>query len=198
MIVWSSIGAVAAATPSFVDNGGTIRGATNAKGLRVDRLGSHYRAAITIGIGSANARAALISDLIRAKQEGLRLPYPLMGVDQGAPGSPVMDGANQAGRVINLRGLTPGYVAAKGYWLSIVAATGQHYLHNVHVAGTAGGDGKVTITLAEHLRELFADGATVKLATPVIEGEISGNEQSWELRRGDRVEGIGFTIEEMG
>ncbi|MEZ7273908.1 hypothetical protein NYF14_10605 [Sphingobium sp. 10 DY56-G10] len=198
MIVWSSIGAVAAATPTFIDNGGTIRGATNAAGLRVNRLGSHYRAAITIGIGSANARAALISDLIRAKQEGLRLPYPLMGVDQGAPGSPVMDGANQAGRVINLRGLTPGYVAAKGYWLSIVAATGQHYLHNVHVAGTVGGDGKVAITLAEHLRELFADGATVKLATPVIEGEISGNEQSWELRRGDRVEGIGFTIEEMG
>ena len=198
MIVWSSIGAVATATPSFVDNGGTIRGATNAKGLRVDRQGSHYRAAITIGIGSANERAALISDLIRAKQEGLRLPYPLMGVDQGAPGSPVMDGANQAGRVINLRGLTPGYVAAKGYWLSIVNGAGQHYLHNVHVAGTVGGDGKVAITLAEHLRELFADGATVKLATPAIEGEISGNEQSWELRRGDRVEGIGFTIEEMG
>ena len=51
MIVWSSVGAVASVTPTFVDNGGTIRGATNAAGLRVDRLGSHYRAAITIGIG---------------------------------------------------------------------------------------------------------------------------------------------------
>ena len=198
MIVWSSVGAVASVTPTFVDNGGTIRGATNAAGLRVDRLGSHYRAAITIGIGTANGRAALISDLVRAKQEGLRLPYPLMGVDQGAPGTPVMDGANQAGRVINLRGLTPGYVAAKGYWLSIVDAAGQHYLHNVHVGGTVAGDGKVTITLAEHLRVPFANGATVKLATPMIEGEISGNEQSWQLQRGNRVIGIGFTIEEMG
>ncbi|AOF96986.1 hypothetical protein [Sphingobium sp. RAC03] len=198
MIVWSDSSIAATVTPAFIDNGATVRGATNAAGQRIDRLGSHYRAAITLGVGSGLLRAALISDLIRAKQEGLRLPYPLNGVDQGSPGAPVMNGANQAGRIIQLRGLTPGYVCNKGYWLSIQNAAGQHYLHNVHGPNVAGGDGTMAITLTEHLREPFADGAAVHLAQPMIEGEISGNEQSWQIVRGARVVGIGFTIEEMG
>ncbi|MFC3442792.1 hypothetical protein ACFOKF_16585 [Sphingobium rhizovicinum] len=183
--------------PSYVDVGGSVRGATNAVSMRIDRPGGHYRAQVTYGIGTAATRAALIADLVRGKQEGLRLPYPLQGVDQSGSGAPVMDGADQAGRLIHLRGMTPGYVAGKGFWLSIEDASGQHYLHNIHVAGTVGGDGKVTVTLAEHLRVPFANGAVVHLDQPMIEGDVAGNEQSWQLKRGNRLEGIQFTVEEM-
>jgi|EndMetStandDraft_9_1072997.scaffolds.fasta_scaffold30101_2 hypothetical protein len=182
--------------PAFVDIGTTVRGGTNATGQRVDRPGGHYRAAVTISLGTAVQRSALISDLVRGKQEGLRMTFPLQGVDQSGSGAPVMDGADQAGRLINLRGLTVGYVVEKGFWLSIVDADGQHYLHNVFVGGTVDGAGKVEITLAEHLRVPFPDGASVHLDQPMIEGDVEGNEQAWRLSRADRVDGISFTIEE--
>lgn len=182
--------------PAFVDIGATVRGGTNAIGMRIDRPGGHYRAAVTISLGNGARRAALIADLVRGKQEGLRMPYPLQGVDQSGSGSPVMDGADQAGRLVTLRGLTVGYVAEKGFWLSIVDEEGQHYLHNIHVGGTVGSDGKVAVTLAEHLRVPFPDGATVHLDEPMIEGDVAGNEQSWRLSRANRVDGISFTIEE--
>lgn len=197
MIEWAE-GLPSSATPAFIDAGATVRGATNGAGVRVNRLGSHYRAAITMGIGSADQRKRLITDLILAKQEGLRLPYPLQGVNQGYPGAPVVDGAGQAGKTINLRGLTPQYVAEKGFWLTIYAADGQGYLHNASQQCFADNDGKIALKLSEMLRTPFPDGALVELASPTIEGEILGNEQSWQLVRGGRMVGIQFTIEEMG
>lgn len=182
--------------PAFIDIGTTVRGGTNATGMRIDRPGGHYRAAVTVSLGKGPQRAALVTDLIRGKQEGLRMAYPLQGVDQSGSGSPAMDGADQAGRLINLRNLTVGYIVGKGFWLSIVDADGQHYLHNVYVGGTVGSDGKVTVTLAEHLRVPFPNGAAVHLDEPMIEGSVEGNEQSWRLSRADRVDGISFTIEE--
>lgn len=187
----------ASVEPAFVDVGATVRGATNAVGVRIDRPGGHYRAQITMGIGTAVQRAALIADLVRGKQEGVRLAYPLQGVDQSGSGAPVVDGADQAGRILNIRGVTPGYQAHKGFWLSIVDVAGQRYLHNVFVGATASAAGKMAIVLAEHLRIPFADGATVELDAPKIEGDVAGNEQGWQLTRGNRLVGIQFTVEEM-
>lgn len=187
----------ASVEPAFVDVGATVRGGTSGTGIRVDRPGGHYRAAVTIGIGTALQRRSLVSDLVRGKQEGIRMPYPLQGVNQSGSGVVVMDGADQAGRIINLRGVTPGYSVHKGFWLSIVDAAGQHYLHNVFTGATAGSDGKMALVLAEHLRVPFADGAGVYLDQPMIEGDVAGSEQSWQLVRGDKLIGIQFTIEEM-
>ncbi|WP_313337480.1 hypothetical protein [Sphingobium yanoikuyae] len=181
--------------PAFIDIGTTVRGGTNATGMRIDRPGGHYRAVVTISLGTAAQRAALVSALIRGKQEGLRMPFPLQGVNQSGSGSPVMDGADQTGRLINLRGLTPGYQVGN-YWLSIVDASGQHYLHNVFGGGTVDGAGKVTVELGEHLRVPFADGAAVHLNEPMIEGDVGGDELAWRLSRADRLDGISFTIEE--
>ncbi|WP_336974168.1 hypothetical protein [Sphingobium aromaticiconvertens] len=197
MIVLPSTRRPATVTPAFIDNGGTMRSATNAKGLRLNRLGSHFRAAVTMPLSAADDAMALIADLVSAKDEGLRMIYPLQGVDQGAPGSPVVDGAFQSGKSIALRGLTPGYVARKGFWISITDATGQHYLHNVRAQATADGDGRMLLPINPMLRTPYLNGAAAYLAVPMIEGEISGNEQSWQIVRGGRIVGIAFTIEEM-
>lgn len=187
----------ASVTPAFMDNGSTMRSATNAKGLRLNRLGGHFRATVTMPLHQSEDAAPLIADLIAAKQEGLRMPYPLQGVDQSGSGSPVMDGAAQSGRSIKLRGMTPGYVVGKGFWLSIVNAGGQHFLHNVRVGATAGTDGKATIEVRPMLNYAFLNGAPVRLDTPMIEGELSGDEISWQIVRGNRVVGLSFAIEEM-
>jgi hypothetical protein len=83
-----------------------------------------------------------ISRLLEAKRVGrLLINFPLLGERQGSPGSPVVDGAGQAGATLKLRGLNPGYTIKEGYWLSIIDTNDQHYLHNARSMVRVGADG---------------------------------------------------------
>lgn len=183
------------ATPALVDRGGVLRGAS---ALRVNRLGSHYRIEVTYPpLNDASLARVFVSRLIRAKREGLRLPYPLLDVDQSACGTAVVvDGAGQTGGALRVRGLPAGVTVHEGYWLSVQSTSGQHYLHNAGGSVVADGDGKATIAVGDTmLRRAFADGARVHLAKPMIEGLIGGSEWVWGLSV-DHNTAIAFTIEE--
>lgn len=183
------------ATPTLIDFGGVLRPSTGAKLLRVDRAGNRFRVAMTLPVQSAEDARTIIARLIAAKTEGLRVPYPLQGIDQGAPGAPVVDGAGQSGNTINLRGLTPGYLAREGFWLSIVR-NGQHYLHVVRDPGaTANADGDIVLPISPNLRVPYPDGAAVHLGRPMIEGLVEGD-LSWDLALAGLVDSIQFVIEE--
>lgn len=184
------------AVPALVDMGFSQRGPATM--VRIDRPGSHYRAAITLPASNADTARLIVARLIRAKNEGLRLEYPLQGVSQGAPGAPIVNGAGQTGNVINLRNVTPGYVAKEGFWLTIYDGTGQGYLHNIAGQSVANGSGLIALTITPNLRFPFADGAIVELAHPTIEGLVEGEEMAWRLELAELVNGIGFTIEEAG
>lgn len=183
-----------AATPALVDAGGVMRSPINTAALKVNRLGSHYLASLSFPPFEPEQGRVVVSRLIRAMRGGLRVPYPLF-VDQGLPGAPVVDGAGQSGLTLNLRGVTPGYTAREGYWLSIVDPAGQHYLHNVAEDAVAAGDGRMAIALSEMLRAPFQDGGAVHLAEPMIEGIVDGDKRGWSLAV-DRTTSIEFTIEE--
>ncbi len=183
------------ATPALVDRGGVLRGAS---ALRVNRLGSHYRIAMTLPpLDDAAGARIVVSRLIRAKREGLRVPYPLLSVDQSACGAGVaVDGAGQTGGVLRVRGLPAGAVVREGYWLSVQSSSGQHYLHNHGGDVAAGADGRAALLVGDTmLRRSFADGAGVHLVVPMIEGLIDGDEQAWGLSV-DHNTAIEFTIEE--
>ncbi len=183
------------ATPALVDRGGVLRGAS---ALRVNRLGSHYRIGVSLPpLDDAAGARIVVSRLIRAKREGLRIPYPLLSVDQSACGTAVaVDGAGQTGGVLRVRGLPPGVVVREGYWLSVRSTSGQHYLHNHGGDVVAGADGRAALLVGDTmLRRAFADGAAVHLVRPMIEGLVEGNEQAWALAV-DHNTSIEFTIEE--
>ena len=183
------------ATPTLIDFGGVLRPSTGAKLLRVNRAGSRFRVAMTLPVQSAEDARIIVARLIAAKTEGLRVTYPLQGIDQGAPGAPVVFGAGQSGNTIDLRGLTPGYLAREGFWLSIVR-DGQHYLHVVRAPGAiANNDGEIALPISPNLRVPFPDDAVVHLGRPMIEGLIEGD-VSWDLALAGLVDGIGFVIEE--
>lgn len=171
-----------------------MRSPLNTAALKVNRPGSHYVVSFGFPPYEPDQGRIVVSRLIRGQRAGLRVPYPLF-VDQGQPGGPVVDGAGQAGLSLNLRGLTPGYVAREGYWLSIVDPAGQHYLHNVAEDAGAGADGRMTIALSEMLRVPFQNGAAVHLAEPMVEGIVDGDKRAWNLAV-DRTTSIEFTIEE--
>lgn len=180
----------------LIDFGLTLRPATGGAVQRVGRAGSRFRVELTFPPMRGSDAKLFISRLIRAKREGgLRVDFPLLDVPQGSPGAPVVNGAGQSGTSLALRGLTPGYVFQEGYWLSLIDASGQPYLHNVTTGGTANGSGLVTLSVEPPLRYPFADGATALVAQPVVEGFIDGNEWGWSIDVA-RLYGLSVTIEE--
>jgi hypothetical protein len=182
------------ATASLLDWGGVLRPSTGAALLRVDRLGSRYKVAFSFPPFDDPAQArVIVSRLIRAKRMGLRAPFPLVTAQPLQ--DCVVDQAGQSGTTLKVRGLFRGSVVREGFWLSIVRADGQRFLHNVGGQVMVGEDGRAALPLSEMLRWPFADGDKVEFVRPMIEGLVDGNEQAWAMSL-ERWVNIEFTIEE--
>lgn len=182
-------------TASLLDYGMVLRPASGAPALRVNRGGSRYSVQVTMPAMKADIARQFLSRLQSAKREGLRIPYPLLGVSQGSPGSPVVNGTDSAGTTLKLRGLTVGYTVKEGYWLSVTNASGVSFLHNVRATVVVAAGGTVNLTVEPPLRSVFLDGAVVRLAAPVVEGIVT-SDVSWSLPSDGIVSGLAFTIEE--
>jgi hypothetical protein len=181
MITLPSLPAPNGVQPRLLDFGGILRPALGGKILRIDRPGSRFAVEVSYPPMKPSLARVFVSRLLDAKNEGLRIEFPLLDVSQGIPGAPVVDGANPTGRFLPIRGLTPGYGFKEGFWLSIVDAAGQHYLHNCRSNTVADGSGEATITITPALRVPFADGAVIHLAKPMIEGFVDGEDWSWQI-----------------
>lgn len=184
------------ATAALLDYGVTLRPATGGPTQKVSRAGSRYR--IEIGLPPMPAADAqiFISRLIEAKRKGeIYLPFPLLGLNQGSPGLPVIDGAGQAGTSLALRNCNPGHLFKEGYWITLFDADGQRYLFNVRETIQVATDGTVTLRIEPPLRRPHPDGSTVLAAKPEIEGFIDGGEWSWSISAAG-ITGITFTVEE--
>jgi hypothetical protein len=185
------------AAPALMDFGGVMRPSLGARALKINRMGSRFRIACSLPpmLNKAQGRIC-VSRLVQAKREGLRLAYPLLGVDQSGAGTVVVNGAAQTGLGINLRGVTAGWIAKEGFWLSIVDATGQHYLHIVRSnSAAASAGGLLAVAIEPMLRVPFADGAVVNFTAPMIEGFVDGDEIGWQMSLAHHI-GIEFAIEE--
>lgn len=181
--------------PALIDFGGVQRPPLGGKLLRINRLGNRYRAYVSLPpIPNEAVGRVVVSRLLQAKTQGLRIEYPLCGVDQGSPGTPRVKGANQAGTQIDLDGFTSGYTVKEGFWLSIVTG-GQHYLYNSATGSIADGSGNVTVHVTPALRRPPADNDLVHIAQPMIEGIVLGEEQSWNYSLAHHLN-IEFEIEE--
>lgn len=170
------------------------RPSTGAAVQTIYRPGSRWALDFTYPVMKADVARAFTSRLVRAQRDGLRMKVPLLGVSQGAPGTPLVNGANPSGTVLPLKGCTPGYEFGEGYWLTLVDAAGDYFLHQVVGSAIANGSGNVTLSVETPIRAPFADSATVLVAAPMIQGFIEN--VSWGMRLGNLVEGIGFTLEE--
>ena len=196
MILLPDTPAPNSAVLSMLDFGGVMRPPTGAKILRLNRQGNRYKMTGTLPPLPADPNGRVfVSRLIAAKRQGIRMEIPLLGVNQGAPGSPLVNGAGQSGLTINLKGLTPAYVVREGYWMSIVDAAGQHYVHNVRADVVADSGGLAAVQIEPMLRVPFANNAVVHLAAPMIEGLVDGDEMAWQLSLGNFVE-LSFSVEE--
>lgn len=183
-----------AAVPALVDAGGVMRSPINTAALKVNRPGSHYRLATSFPPFEPEQGRIIVSRMIRAQREGLRIPFTLAD-PQPAGGAPVVDGAGQSGLRLAIRGLTPGLIIKEGYWFSVPSFAGQHFLHNVAEDVTVPANGRAIIPLSEMLREPFLNSTPVFLERPMIQGIVEGDQREWRLSV-DCLTEIEFTIEE--
>jgi hypothetical protein len=166
-----------------------------AASLRIDRPGSRFRVEVSFPPMKPDVARRFMARLQKARREGLRIEYPLLGVNQGAPGSPVVNGTNPTGTTLPLRGLTPHYAVKEGFWLHVEDADGVRYLHNVTTNGIADASGLLSVEIEPAIRAPLADGSAVELAKPTFEGFL-GDDLGWSLDLDRLVRGGSIMIEE--
>jgi hypothetical protein len=110
------------------------------------------------------------ADLERDDDDFL-LPINQHEIDVGSPGTPLVAGAGQSGTTLNVDGLTPGYVAQKAQWFSIVTG-GRRYCYKINAAVTASGAGEATLSNRPMLRVTPNNNDVVELAQPYLQGVI--------------------------
>lgn len=180
--------------PALIDFGSVQRPPLGGPLQRVNRLGNRFRVAVGLPpIRNKDLGRVVVSRLLRAKTEGIRIEWQLVGIEQGSPGSPLVKGAGQAGTALLCDGFRLGYGFSEGFWCSI-EHLGQHYLHNVAASGSAL-TGEATLNLTPAMRVSPADNSPVHLQKPMIEGLVIGDEFAWDYSLAHHV-GIQFEIEE--
>lgn len=180
---------------AMIDFGIILRPATGAALSRINRAGSRYRASFDFPPMKPDTARIFNSRFMLGKREGLRIEYPLLDLNQGNPGNPVVDGAGQSGTSLVVRNLAPGYVVKEGYPLTLIDSVGRGYLYFSASAVRADTSGDATLALSVPLRHSHLDGAVVKLAKPTIEGVIA-DDVGWSLSIDRLIRGSTITLEE--
>lgn len=162
------------AIPRLLDWGADQKAPMGGAFQRLNRLGNRFALVITYPRLKPEPDGRILSSRLRqAKTEGALFPFPQPGLDIGNPGAPVVNGADQSGSVLILRGFAAGYVLREGQFFSIIHG-GRRYLHEARADAVATAAGGMTVSLHPMLRIRPANGAIVEVAKPYIEGIVDG------------------------
>ena len=181
-------------TPRLVSARADLSPAFGGDVQRIARMGSCYAFDIDLPVmpyGDAQAWSAIDDETATCT---LQIVQP--GLNLGAPGTPLVNGAAQAGSSLILDGLTPRYVIQNRQWLS-VTTSGRLYCYRAKGATVANASGQATVTLETMLRAVHADNDPVELAAPRIEGFCTVPEGAWAVDTAGHV-ALSFTIRERG
>lgn len=149
----------------------TLQPATGGPRMPVDRPGDHWALEIDIGTLRTTCGQALMADIVRGRSQPVAIQIPEPGIDKGAPGAVVIDGAGQSGEALDVKGGTPGAVLRKGWFISLFTA-GHWFAHMVAETVVLDVAGKATVTVWPMLRTPHADNDPVAVVNPMIEGFV--------------------------
>jgi hypothetical protein len=188
-----------AATPGLVDFGAFLTPSLGGPVQRVERMGSRFRIAVTMPpMPNLDYGRQWVAKLVRGKQEGVRMPWPLLGFDPGSPGDVFVHttaGVGQSGRLLQCNGGTPNYVFREGQFFSLTSRAGRSYLYMV-TAETAWVSGGFTLPIEPMLRVPALENDPLNFGKPMIEGFIMGDSFAWEMALANFV-GISFDLVEI-
>lgn len=149
----------------------------------IQRLGARFAVDVMLPPLEPVDAATFLSARMKARAENdtLTLSWPQAEVWSVIGGSPVVNGASQAGARLNISGLSAGQTIPAGRFFSFVAG-GRNYLHMTTLAVTANGSGQVQLHVAPLLRASPANAAALNFSAPVVEGLLTGPVE-WSLER---------------
>lgn len=149
----------------------------------IQRLGARFAVDVTLPpLEPADAAKFLAARMkARAENDTLTLAWPQAEIWSVIGGSPVVNGAGQAGARLNISGLTASQVIPAGRFFSFQAG-GRHYLHMTTLQVTANGAGQVQLHVAPLLRVSPPAGAPLNFSAPIVEGLLTGTLE-WSLER---------------
>jgi hypothetical protein len=175
------------ADAALVDYGALLEPSLGGPVQRIERMGNRWRLSVTMPPLLTDAlKRHWLSALVRGKQEGAKMEFPLMGFAPGSTGSPTVNGGSQSGRSLLIENALPNLVVRDGQFFSI-ETDGQHYLYMNIGQTILNASGAGTLTIEPMLRVPPADGDDIHLAKPMIEGFIKGDEQVWNISLGNIV-----------
>lgn len=184
------------ATPRPLDFGAWQTPAGGGTAQRLDRNGSRF----AIDIVTPNLKPEpdgriWVSRMVQGVNATVLYAFPQPGLRVGAPGSPIVAGAGQAGMFLAVRGFTPRYTVREGQFFSMITG-GQRFLYMATAGVMADGGGLARVPIWPPLRRSPADGDVCEFARPMIEGALSGNEKGWTLVIA-RTQGLQLTVTEI-
>lgn len=182
------------AQPLLRDFGGVLTPFLGGPEQRINRLGTRFGIRVTMPPMRGEGARQFVSRLLRGRQEGVLLPWPLLDFDPGSPGAPLVS-ATASGTALPVKGLAPGYTVREGQFLSIVHA-GQRYVHMSTGDVTASGGGSANLSIFPTLRLTMSTNDVIELEQPIIEGLVSpGDELGWQMDLAHTI-GLSFSVME--
>jgi hypothetical protein len=184
------------ATPGLVDFGAFLTPALGGPVQRVERMGTRFRISVAMPpMKNPTLGRQWIARLVRGKQEGARMAWPLQGFDPGTPGNVRVDDAGQSGRSLRIIGATPNYIFREGQFFSL-EISGRHFLYMVTAETFADAAGNQTLNIEPMLRVSPPANALCHFGKPMVEGFILGDAFAWDMSLANFV-GMGFDLAEM-
>lgn len=165
--------------------------------LPLPRVGDRFAIDVATAQLRQDAAGRLFSAAIFEASNGTaRFPLRLPNRSKAYSSAIAVDGADQAGSILKLRGWTPGDHVSRGDFFSIVH-DGRHFVHMAACAGSlaAGADGKMDLPIWPMLRFVTVDGERVAFDAPMIEGRLTGADRGAKFAR-NRQDPMSFTITE--
>lgn len=178
----------------YIDFGGSLSGPIGGTDQRINRNGNRFALNVQMPPMEAHDARYWIAALTRGQRYGVQLKLLQPEIDIGAPGAPLVDGDGQAGDVLNIKGMTPRYPLVVGQWFNHVQG-GNRYLYQITGSASADGTGDVAAQIEPPLRAEAMDDDVLDFGSPVIEGLLVGQGQTWTVDTAIHT-GLAFTIRE--
>ncbi|MCG7349796.1 hypothetical protein [Sphingomonas sp. ACRSK] len=177
---------------------GEQEGALGGPDLPIPRPGDRLAADVATTQFRNDAEGRLmIAALFEASNSSaiMRIVQPNRG--GRSPGyAAVVDGNDQGGMTLALRGLQPGGTLTRGNFFSIVHG-GQRYVHMIACPGQmlVPDTGRVALPIWPMLRFLTVDAEPAEFVAPMIEGKLLGFDKGASFVRA-KTETLSFSIQE--
>lgn len=162
---------------------------------RIFRGGQHWAIELRLQpMLPADARKWLTLD---TQLDTVLWPIPQSDFVAANEGAPRVMGAGQLGSTLNVDGLTPGYEAPVGAFISIIT-NNRRYLYRIEEDATANASGLAALKVSPMLRISPNDNDVVEIAAPKIEGYARWTGLRFQVREGRTTPPTTVTIVERG